>query len=67
MGMGMTVAFFSFSFSFFPDGGEFVTDVVAVVRVAVVVVIFGWPWLMFMGLVWWWVDEKERKIERRRT
>ena len=22
---------------------------------------------MFMGLGWWWVDEKERKIERRRT
>ena len=22
---------------------------------------------MFMGLGWWWVDEKERKTERRRT
>ena len=22
---------------------------------------------MFMGLGWWWVDEKERKTKRRRT
>ena len=23
--------------------------------------------IVVLGLGWWWVDEKERKIERRRT
>ena len=24
-------------------------------------------WVVVLGLGWWWVDEKERKTERRRT
>ena len=24
-------------------------------------------WVVVLGLGWWWVDEKERKIERQRT
>ena len=24
-------------------------------------------WVVVLGLSWWWVDEKERKIERQRT
>ena len=24
-------------------------------------------WVVVLGFGWWWVDEKERKIERRRT